>query len=148
MNLIQQQSLLVGETRLHLNYESSFILSFFKMPEKHFSENRKNLRIYAIMKLEYEASMPFMMALALGLTLKGTLKVQFRLISPLMKSGVVLDSLQWNIKWDETHLVLYSWEMEYLVSYQFCELQGLKLREGKIDTFVQNENLCSHQNTL
>ena len=45
------------------------------MPEKHFSENRENLRMYVIMKLEYEASMSFMMALALGLTLKGTLKV-------------------------------------------------------------------------
>ena len=61
-----------------------------------------------------------------------------------MKSSVVLDSLQW----DETHLVLCSWEIGYLVSYQFCELQGLKLREGKIDKFIQNENLCSHQNTL
>ena len=29
---------------------------------------------------------PFMMALALGLTLKGILFVQFRLINPLMKS--------------------------------------------------------------
>ena len=37
---------------------------------------------------------PSMMTLALGLTLKGILKVQFRLISPLMKSSVVLASLQ------------------------------------------------------
>ena len=52
--------------------------------------------MYAIIKLEIKP--PFMMALALELTLKGILKVQFRLISPLMKSSVVLDSLQWNIK--------------------------------------------------
>ena len=54
----------------------------------------------------------------------------------------VLDSLQWNIKWDETHLALYSWEIEYLVSYQFCELWGLKLRERRTDKFIPIGNLC------
>ena len=53
-----------------------------------------------------------------------------------MKSSVVLESLQWNIKRDENHLVLYFWEVGYLVSYQFCELWELKLREGKIDKCI------------
>ena len=41
----------------------------------------------------------FMMTLASGLTLKGILKGIFRIISLLMKSSVVLGTLQWNIKW-------------------------------------------------
>ena len=28
-----------------------------------------------------------------------------------------LDSLLWNIKCDETHLILYSWKIGYLVNY-------------------------------
>ena len=48
-------------------------------------------------------------------------------------------------------IILFStscfWEIGYLVSYQFCELWGLKLREGEIGKFISNGNLCSHQNT-
>ena len=57
--------------------------------------------------------------------------------------------LQWNIKWDETHLVLYSWEIGYLVNYQFCELQGLKgvecgilINLYQMESYVDIRPLC------
>ena len=87
--------------------------------------------MHAIIKLKIKPPFIVMaLALHLELTLKGILKVQLRLISPLMKSSVVSDSFQWNIKWDENHLVLYFWEIGYLVSYQ-NGIVGIKAKGGE-----------------
>ena len=69
-----------------------------------------------------------MMALAFGLILKGILKVLFRLKINQFSNEAYCSfrQLAMAYKMDETHLVLYSWEIRYLVYYQFCELQGLK----------------------
>ena len=72
--------------------------------------------MYTIMKLEYEASI--LMALTLGLTLKGVLKMKFRLIGPLSKSGVVQLPMEHD---HENHLVLYTWDIGWLVNYPFYE---------------------------
>lgn len=85
------------------------------------------------MKLEYEASI--LMALTLGLTLKGELKMKFRLIGPLSKSGVVQLPMEHD---HETHLVLYTWDIGWLVNYSFYEFQGLKGREEV--TFITHGN--------
>ena len=53
--------------------------------------------MYAIMKLGYEA--PVYDGLAQGIDLESLLKVQFRLISQLIKSNVALYRLKWNTKW-------------------------------------------------
>lgn len=85
------------------------------------------------MKLEYEASI--LMALTLGLTLKGVLKVKFRIIGPLRKSGVVQLAMEHD---HETHLVLYTWDIGWLVSYPFYEFQGLE--GGEAATFITHGN--------
>ena len=52
-----------------------------------------------------------------------------------MKSGVVQLAMEYE---DETHLVLYTWEIRCLMNYPFCEFQGLKGAE--IDKFIPHEN--------
>ena len=49
--------------------------------------------MYAIMKLKYEA--PIYDDFGFG-AIWDVVKVWFRLINPLIKSSIVLDSLQWN----------------------------------------------------
>ena len=85
------------------------------------------------MKLEYEASI--LMALNLGLTLKGILKTKFRLIGPLRKSGVVQLPMERD---HETHFVLCTWDIGWLVNYPFYGFQGLKGREAV--KFITHEN--------
>ena len=98
-------------------------IHLYKMPEKHFQESMEHLGMYAIMKLEYEA--PIYDGFGFGANFKRQIKSVI-LINQSSNNKCSLDSLQWNIKWDGTHLVLYSWETRYLVNYKFCELQGLK----------------------
>ena len=66
-------------------------IRLYEMPERHLKESRENFE--CTLSWNWDMKPPFMMVLALELTLKGVLKVYFRLISPLMKSSLVLDSL-------------------------------------------------------
>ena len=86
--------------------------------------------MYAIMKLEHEA--PIYDNFGFGPSFKSHIKsvVQINQSSNMKSSVVQTACNEWNKKWDDTHLVLYSWGIGYLVKYQFSELQGLKGREN------------------
>ena len=82
--------------------------------------------MYAIMKLEYED--PICDDFGFGVNFKKYIKsvVQINQSSNMNSSVAQTACNGWNIKWHDTYLILYSWEIGYLVNYQFCELQGLK----------------------